>query len=930
MGPMTELSRLRASRRAGAQRLGGWSPEADAPAGDWWFAAFEAARDAMVILDDDRVLVHANSAACRLLDVDATALTGRRIDEFASASQRTTYDRVWASFLLSGYHEGEYELRRADGSRVAVESTLVARVGPARHLSILRDVTERRTKDDLLERQRTQLVKAQTIGRLGSWRRDLVTNVVEWSDEMCRICGVETGSIIRLDQFLEVTHPEDRARLAAVVSSAIESRDGFVCEYRIVRPDGAVRVIESRGQVTVSDDGTLLWIDGTGQDITERRQAESERQNLSTVLDASEDAITASDNEGRFSIWNRGAESLFGYSAQEALGQPLSLVVPAKGREAATDNIERILRGERVAPLETRLVTKDGRNVIVALTLSAIIDVNGDIVGVAAIGRDITEAKRAQAALADANASLVEALRAKSEFMANMNHELRTPLNGVLGVSSLLADTHLDAEQLEYVEALRVSGESLMAVVEDILDFSKLEAGKLSLEREPVELGALIEEVCSIVAVSQPGRAVEVIAAVPAGTPTAVWGDNKRVRQILMNLTNNAVKFTEAGEVRVGVIWTVAESGGDVELRFEVVDTGIGIDPQLQRTIFESFSQADGSTTRRYGGTGLGLTIARQLVALMGGEIGVHSTPGAGSTFWFTLPTKIATPNSPRLLPPALQGTRALIVDDKATNRRLLGEHLGEWGMTSDAAADSKTALAALRKAARSGEPYRVALIDYRLGGQTAERLVEAINADPDLSPTSTVVMVAARDKRVAAAIPGTAGVIAKPVRQGQLYDELARLDAPPSAGSPAEVAREPLPAAAPGSVPRVLVVEDNEINQLVAVRMLERRGLSVDVAANGRKALDMHAATTYDAIFMDCQMPELDGFETTREIRRREGEDRHTPIIAMTASTLPGDNDRCLAAGMDYHTGKPIRPASLDHILTQTINHPAATPSAS
>ena len=348
-----------------------------------------------------------------------------------------------------------------------------------------------------------------------------------------------------------------------MVSAAIAKREAFVCEYRIVLPDGAVRVIESRGEVVVGDDGALLRIDGTGQDITERRQAEIERQSLSTVLDASEDAITACHSDGSFSIWNRGAEKLFGYTAQEALGQPLSLVVPAAGRDAAKENVERILRGERVAPLETPLVTKDGRSVLVALTLSAIVNASGEIAGVAAIGRDITEARRAQAALADANASLVEALQAKSEFMANMNHELRTPLNGVLGVSGLLADTALDDEQREYVEALRVSGESLMAVIEDILDFSKLEAGKLALEHEPVELRALVEEVCSIVAVSQPARAVEVIAAVPAGTPAAVWGDHKRLRQVLTNLTHNAVKFTEAGEVRVDVTWGAGEDRRD-------------------------------------------------------------------------------------------------------------------------------------------------------------------------------------------------------------------------------------------------------------------------------------------------------------------------------------------------------------------------------
>jgi CheY-like chemotaxis protein len=307
----------------------------------------------------------------------------------------------------------------------------------------------------------------------------------------------------------------------------------------------------------------------------------------------------------------------------------------------------------------------------------------------------------------------------------------------------------------------------------------------------------------------------------------------------------------------------------------------------------------------------------------MGGEIGVHSTPGVGSTFWFTLPTAIATPDSPRLLPVALQGARALIVDDKATNRRLLQGHLTQWGMARHAEADPDAALAALRESAHSPQPYRVALIDYRLDGQTAERLVAAVNADPDLSPISVVILVAARDKHAAAAVPGITGVVAKPVRQAQLYDELARLDTPPPIDAPAADEGDPLPALTSSVAPRVLVVEDNEINQLVAVRMLEQRGFTVDVAANGLIALDMYATTAYDAIFMDCQMPELDGYDTTRAIRRREGDGPRTPIIAMTASTLPGDNERCIAAGMDYYTGKPIRPTSLDHILSQTFAHP-------
>ena len=908
-------------------------PDSDAAAGraSYFFAAFEAARDAIVILNDDRYYVDANPAACQLHGVGSEQLVGRRIDEFMLPETRESLDERWTSLLRAGYDEGEYELLRDDGSRIAVEFTSTARVAPGRHLSILRDVSERRRADELLERQRSQLIEAQSVGGFGTWDWHLAADAIECSDEMYRILGQEPGTLTTFEDFAALIHPDDRDAVEAVLGSTRSNRQLVAFECRIVRPGGTICVIESRGEVVLDDDGSPLRMFGTAQDITERKQAEAERQNVSTILEASDDAITACLREGVFVSWNRGAEKLYGYTAEEAIGKTPSLVVPPEERDALEANWARIFRGERVEALESRRVTKEGRPVVVATTLSPIIDATGEIIGVAAIGRDITESKETEAALGAAHAKAVEASRLKSQFMANMNHELRTPLNGVIGISGLMAGTRLDDEQAEYVDALRVSGDALMAVIEDILDFSKIEAGKLELVDEPFELRTVVEDVSSMVAVGQPARGTEVIASVDEGLPVKVWGDANRIRQVLTNLTNNAVKFTEAGQVTINVGGR-SQRAGEVELRFEVVDTGIGIEADAQDTIFESFAQADGSNTRRYGGTGLGLTIAKQLVTLMGGEIGLHSLRGEGSTFWFTLPMRVA-PSEPAPPPhPALHGVRVLVVDDKATNRGILDRQLSSWGMTVHTAPDGQTALAALRSAAQSPDPFEVALLDFKMPGMSGGELALAIKADPALRSLSLVMMVAARDTRAAATVAELDGLVTKPLRQSRLYDEIVRVVGAPVQSAPADAPEEadPPDTNAARSL-RVLVAEDNVVNQLVAVRLLEKRGFRVDVANDGREAVEMHQRSPYDAIFMDCQMPELDGYEATRQIRELEGGERHTPIIAMTASTMPGDTDRCLAAGMDYYSGKPISQSALDAVLAQALGsaEPSTVPAA-
>jgi two-component system sensor histidine kinase/response regulator len=885
----------------------------------YFVAAFDAAHEAMCILGDDGRCVEATLAACTLFGVGVGQLVGRRIDEFVSPGIRDAFIDGWATLLRDGGVSGEYELLRDDGSSFAVELTATARVAPGYHLATLRDIGERKAAEELLARQRRQLVEAQSVGGFGHWDWDLVADTIEWSDELHRISGVEPASVTTFAHVHDRLHPDDRAEAEATVREACLRGERFTHEFRIVRPDGAVRVIESRGEVVRSDDGTPVRMFGTGQDITERRQAEAERQNISTVLDASDDAITACSLDGVLISWNRGAQELYGYTAHEAIGQHVTMLLPDDERGADRANWKRTLVGEHVEPFESVRITKDGREVIVAVSLSPIIDASGEIIGVAAIGRDITEYRQTMAELADAHAKAVEASRLKSQFMANMNHELRTPLNGVIGVSTLLQETPLNSEQREYVEALRVSGGALMAVIEDILDFSKIEAGKLDLVEEEFELRTVVEDVCSMVAVGQPNRAVEVIACVDSSLPANVRGDSNRVRQVLTNLTNNAVKFTDVGEVAIHVTGLL-DATDAARLRFAVVDTGIGIDAEAQKSIFESFAQADGSTTRRYGGTGLGLTIAKQLVMLMGGEIGVHSTVGEGSTFWFTLPVLVAGAVPPRAVSPALRGVRVLVIDDKATNRAILERQLADWGMNVDTVANGADALATLLAAAQSTHPYELALVDFKMPGMTGGELALAIKADPILRSTAVVLMVAARDTSAAVKVSEMDATVTKPIRQALLHDELAAVISADAGEPVADAPNDPPSPTLQLAGARVLVAEDNLVNQLVAVRLLERRGFAVDVAANGLEALRMHEESRYDAIFMDCQMPELDGFETTREIRRREGDRRHTPIIAMTASTMPGDTDRCLAAGMDYYSGKPIQQAGLDYIIAQAL----------
>ncbi len=540
--------------------------------------------------------------------------------------------------------------------------------------------------------------------------------------------------------------------------------------------------------------------------------------------------------------------------------------------------------------------------------------------------------RRREAELADAREALEAALleanqatRLKSEFLATMSHEIRNPINGVIGMTTLLLDTELDAEQREYAETVRASGEALLTVINDILDLSKIEAGKLVFEAIEFEVRTTVEEVGDIMAARAHAKDLELVTLVESGVPSFVCGDPGRLRQVLLNLVSNAVKFTETGEILIRVKLQEDQGQAGVLLRFDVVDTGIGLRPDQQAKIFDSFTQADASTTRRYGGTGLGLSICKQLVELMGGQIGVESEFGRGSRFWFTVRLALGTSSPPAAVvgDAALAGTHVLVVDDNATSRRSLEERLAAFGVRTRAADSGPEALTLLHDAAHRGDHFTIAVVDFAMPGMDGLELARSIAGDPVLSSTKIVLLTTSghRGDARAAQQAGVSAYLTKPVHHDALLtclDTLAGVSE--DTASVPLITRHTLAENDASDRPHLLVVEDNLVNQKVAVKLLERLGYRVDVADNGADAVETVERIPYAAVLMDVQMPKMDGLEATRRIREREA-GRRIPIIAMTANAMKEDEQRCLAAGMDGFISKPVKVENLVAELARCLD---------
>ncbi|MCH9674023.1 MAG: response regulator [Gammaproteobacteria bacterium] len=571
-----------------------------------------------------------------------------------------------------------------------------------------------------------------------------------------------------------------------------------------------------------------------------------------------------------------------------------------------------------------RRVTADGRTQYLSTSGTPIFSDDGAFVGYRGVGRDITQETEALQALEGAKARAESAEKLKSEFLANMSHEIRTPMNGVLGMTEVLLKTSLSNQQRRCATTIHRSANALLSVINDVLDFSKIEAGKLALQHGPFDVRQIVEDLGALFAEAADRKGLELICAIPPTMATGFLGDAGRIRQVLTNLLGNALKFTHAGEVIICV--SVDEkSSSDVPLiRFEVQDTGIGISEDAQKHIFESFAQADGSTSRRFGGTGLGLTISAQLVQLMGGRLDVWSAPDEGASFHFSLPLEqdpsTASSNDREQKLPS--GARILAVDDNATNRQLYAEQLSSWGAEFDCVASGANALVRLKAALTHGRPYAVVLLDMHMPGMDGIDLARAMTRDPMLSQTPCILLSSIADLDASEYHEvGIETYLAKPVRQNELFRCLMRtLDAREFAGEDTWLDADP--TAVPQCHGRLLLVEDNPVNQEVALALLEPSGLTIDVASDGVEAVSAVAEQTYDLIFMDCQMPNMDGFEATKAIRAREKRQglERVPIVALTGNALEGDREHCLASNMDDYLSKPFTEAALFQVLMRWI----------
>jgi PAS domain S-box-containing protein len=884
----------------------------------------DAATDAIASAGGDGRLRSWNRGAERMFGWRADEIVGRPLTVIMPERLRALHEQGLARVRATGHSKLagsviELVALHKDGREFPVELSIGvwdASDGPA-FSGVIRDITEQkklaealRRSEEELRRQNRYVESLVEINPTAIVTVDRDGNVTSWNLAAEELFGYSRDEAVgrNLDDLVvgqdlrrEAVSYEQvlrAGRLHTVTQRA--RRDGTLADVELI----VVPVVEA-GEPT----GYLVIY----HDIS---QLQRQKQYYQSLLEVSPTAIVTVDPDHRVTSWNPAAERLFGYGREEAVGQDVDSLVA--NDEAIRPEAVRLNRQTEEAGevwLTTRRTRKDGSLVDVDVR-AAPIRVRDRMVGLYALYHDISELQRAREQAEGAT-------RAKSAFLAMMSHEIRTPMNAMIGMTGLLLDTDLTPEQRSYAEVIRSSGDALMAVIDEVLDFSKIEAGRLELERRPFDLRSCVESALELVAASASSKGLDLAYLFEQGLPSALMGDATRLRQILINLLNNAVKFTDAGEVIVSVDGEAlgsgeGEVGGRYRLHFAVRDSGIGIPKDRLSRLFESFSQVDASTTRRYGGTGLGLAISKRLSELMGGTMWVESQIGEGSTFHFTIQAEQAPALAAayeRGAPPQLHGRRVLIVDDNATNRQILVRQAESWGMLARDTASPSQALEWVRR----GDPFDLAILDMQMPEMDGITLAAEIGRYRDAHALPLVLLTSLGPREAVRGGVEFAASLTKPIKPSQLYDTLMNVLGAGPAGLQAPTRPEGSVEQLAKRVPlRILVAEDNVVNQQLALLLLAKLGYRAEVTANGLEALQALEREPYDVVLMDVQMPTMDGLEATRRIHQRWPEGRRPHVIAATAGAMQEEREACLAAGMDDYLSKPIRVEELAAALSR------------
>ncbi|MBC2604548.1 response regulator [Pelagicoccus albus] len=886
----------------------------------------------------DGKITEVNEAAAGVSGFLAEEMIGSRCDKiFGQGESPGDWAKIFEDLKAGKHFIRELKNLTKDGSAHWTEANFVplneSREGGPRFVCIQRDIKETKRAQNRAARIRNLLEETG----VGSWEVDLIGNRIFWSDVTCAIHEVPSGYLPTLEEGIEYYEPgEDRDRITKVVERAIQENKSYSEDLRIKTARGRKIWVRAKGK-PVFENGKCIRLIGTFQDITGERDTFAQMQKELNFLDqtlgsAINTIIIAFDEAGKIELFNQGAERLLGYTSQQTSSMALmeflnSNCFQEKPGEVATDEedlLQTVILQARERPSQKReclLRTQTGNLLPVMISLSPLETGPEQEAKYLCVAEDISALKEQQIELQQASS-------AKSDFLANMSHEIRTPMNGIIGMTNLLLETNgLDQSQREYGTIIKGSAESLLKIINDILDFSKVEAGLLELEEVEFNLRDNLSDFVAIMAYKAKSKNLSFDCQVQPSVPNSLIGDYSRMRQILMNLAGNAIKFTDKGRVTINVT-RMESTPQETKLKFTISDTGVGIETSRTDELFDKFSQANASVSRRFGGSGLGLSISKQLAELMGGEIGAFGAIDEGSTFWFTLPFKRPDPKiREQKYSQLLKGKKVLVIDDDEQILRLMKEYLSMWKMEPILCQDASTALQKVYELVDAGDPVKCMFVDYSMPGMNGSTLARILKKDPVTKRINLILLtgMGTIEDLEPVRAKGFDYYCSKPMRPSDLFDTLVSVYESPIQIEASELDdyRERFAK----TKARILLAEDNSVNQLVAKGIMEKHGFTIETVSSGQEALRQVMEIEYDLIFMDVQMPIMDGLEATREIRNLEtntGREKRVPIIAMTAHAREEDKQTCLAAGMDDFTPKPISALSVAQLLDKYLPPPS------